>query len=135
MLEEIIKQIEDSYYWDARVKTLECNYFGDEVNLEFEDEKKSIIYHFEECYKIKIEHAFEYRKNIPSKELKVTQIPYFMQNVELNEITEDKTQYMEFKINMYPIELYIVCKQFNIIQFDVVKRGMKEIYIFGSQEM
>lgn len=67
------------------------------------------------CYKVKIEHAFEYQKDIPSKTLKVTQIPYFLQNIELNEIIENNTQYMEFKINMHPIELYIVCKQFDII--------------------
>lgn len=40
MIQELIKKIEDSYYWDARVKSLDCNYFGDEVRLVFEDDKK-----------------------------------------------------------------------------------------------
>ena len=31
MIQELLKKIEDSYYWDARVKALDCNYFGDEV--------------------------------------------------------------------------------------------------------
>ncbi|SCJ05895.1 Uncharacterised protein [uncultured Eubacterium sp.] len=31
MIEELVKKIEDSYYWDVRFKTLDCNYFGDEV--------------------------------------------------------------------------------------------------------
>lgn len=35
MIEKLRKQIEDSYYWDARVKEVECNYFGDEVKLVF----------------------------------------------------------------------------------------------------
>ena len=114
MLKEIVKQIEDSYYWDARVKALECNYFGDEVKLIFEDDKRDVLYHFEKCYKIKIEHAFECPKDIPSKKLTVAQIPYFMQDVELNEITVSDKKYMEFRINMHPIELYVVCEKINI---------------------
>ena len=80
MIEALKKQIEDSSYWDARVKALECNYFGDEVKLVYEDNDREIIYQFEGCYKIKIEHPMEYPKDIPSKELRGTQIPYFMQN-------------------------------------------------------
>ena len=114
-IEEVRKQIEDSYYWDARVKALDCNYFGDEVKLVFEDDEKDIIYHYEECYKVKIEHAVQCPKEKASKELTHMQIPYFMQNVEVNEIVIQGNKYMEFKINMHPIELYIVSKLFNIL--------------------
>ena len=37
-----------------------------------------------------------------------------MQNVEVNEVTLGDKKYLEFEINMYPIELYIMCKKFNI---------------------
>lgn len=114
MIEELRKQIEDSDYWDARVKALDCNYFGDEVKLVYEDIDGEVVYQFAECYKIKIEHPVEYPKKIPSRELKVAQIPYFMQDVEVNEIIVENRKYLEFTINMYPIELYIVCKKFNI---------------------
>lgn len=114
MIQELIKKIEDSYYWDARVKSLNCNYFGDEVKLVFEDDEKDIIYHFEECYKVKIEHAVECPKDKDSKELTFTQIPYFMQDVELKEIKICDKRYMEFKINLHTIELSIVCNKFNI---------------------
>ena len=114
MIEALKKQIEDSHYWDARVKALDCNYFGDEVKLVYEDNDEEIIYQFEGCYKIKIEHPIECPKDIPSKELRVTQIPYFMQDVEVNEVTLEDKRYLEFKINMYPIELYIVCSKFTI---------------------
>lgn len=50
MIEALKKQIEDSYYWDARVKALDCNYFGDEVKLVYEDNDEEIIYQFEGCY-------------------------------------------------------------------------------------
>ena len=42
MIQELLKKIEDSYYWDARVKSLECNYFGDEVKVVFEDDEKNM---------------------------------------------------------------------------------------------
>ena len=63
---------------------------------------------------MKIEHAVELQKDRPSKELTRPQIPYFMQDVELKEIELCQKKYMEFKINMYPIELLIVCKKFDI---------------------
>ena len=34
MIEELVKKIEDSYYWDVRFKTLDCNYLGDEEKLD-----------------------------------------------------------------------------------------------------
>lgn len=40
MIQELLKKIEDSNYWDARVKSLDCNYLGDEVTVVFEDDKK-----------------------------------------------------------------------------------------------
>ena len=64
MIQELLKKIEDSYYWDARVKALDCNYFGDEVKVVFEDDEKDITYHFAECYKVKIEHAVECPKAV-----------------------------------------------------------------------
>ncbi len=115
MIDELIKQIEDSYYWDARVKALDCNYFGDEVKLIFEDEKKDIVFYFTGCYQVKIDHVYEYPKEIPSKELKITQIPYFMQDVEVNEIIVKDNMYYGFEINIYPIQVHIVCKNFNIL--------------------
>ncbi len=108
MIEQLIKKIQDSYYWDARVKVLDCNYFGDEVKLVFEDDETNITYHFEECYKVKIEHAVECPKDRASRELTLTQIPYFMQDVELKETEIGERKYMEFKINMHPIELSIM---------------------------
>lgn len=114
MIEELRKQIENSYYWDARVKALDCNYFGDEVKLVFEDDTKDVIYHFEECYKVKIEHAVECPKDMASKDLARTQIPYFLQNIEVNELVIQDKEYMEFKINMHPIGLYIVSNKFTI---------------------
>ena len=114
MFEQLKEKIDNSYYWDARVKALECNYFGDEVKLVYEDDKKDITYHFEECYKVQIKHALECPKDKASRELTIPQIPYFMQDVELTELSLDKKTYMEFNIDMHPIELKIICNKFNI---------------------
>ena len=51
MIQELLKKIEDSYYWYARVKSLECNYFGDEVKVVFEDDEKNITYFFQSVIK------------------------------------------------------------------------------------
>ena len=51
MIQEVLKKIENSYYWDARVKSLDCNYFGDEVKLVFEDVEKDITYHLVDAIK------------------------------------------------------------------------------------
>ena len=110
MIAELQKSINDSYYWDARVKLLDCKYFGDEVKLVFEDGQRDITYHFQECYSIKIEHSFGYPKSNPSQELSLSQIPYFMQDLELREVIIDDKRYLKFMINMFPIELYIVCE-------------------------
>lgn len=37
-----------------------------------------------------------------------------MQDVEVNAILAGDKKYLEFKIHMYPIEMYIVCRKFDI---------------------
>ena len=114
MIDEIKKEIEDSYYWDARVKVLDCKYWGDEVTLVFDDDGPDITYHFTECYQVEIAHDPQYPKDIPSKNLTPPQVPYFFQDVEVEEIDIDETKYLRFKINMYPINLSVMCKKFSI---------------------
>lgn len=84
------------------------------MKLVFEGDKRDITYHYEECYNVKIEHAVECIKDRAAKELAFAQIPYFMQDVELKEIKICDKKYMEFKINMHPIDLSIVCNKFHI---------------------
>ena len=116
MMESLRKQLENSCYWDARVKVLECNYFGDEVKLIYEDEdnENDISYSFSGCYLIKIEHVMTYRKDKPSKELTVAQIPYFIQRIDFDKMAIEGKDFLKFRINMYPIELLIVCEKITI---------------------
>lgn len=114
MIEKIREQIKESFFYDARVRTLECNHFFDEVKFVFEDDNNEVIYHFEECYKIEMEHFVEYQKDIPYRNLTNSQIPYFIQNVEVNEVVINQKDFIEFKIEMYPMKLLILCKKFHI---------------------
>lgn len=98
----------------CKSKKLNCDYFGDEVELVFEDEDKDVIYHFEGCYEVIIKHLINYSKDISSKDLRCGQIPYFMQDVQVKEVIIDTKQFLEFVINMFPIEVYIKCLKFTI---------------------
>lgn len=114
MIEKLRKQIESSDYWDARVKALDCDYFCDEVKLVFEGDGDDVAFLFEECYEIRVEHPLEYPKEFPYRELKTAQIPYFMQDVKVNEMTVNQKMYLKFKIDLYPIMFYVVCARFRI---------------------
>ena len=117
-LTDLVKKIEDSDYWDARVMKLECNYFCDEVELVFEDIEKDISYCFTGCYQVKAEHVTVYEKKFPYKELSYAQIPYFMQAVDVNEVSRDGQVFKEFVINMFPMNLYILCLDLEIKEID-----------------
>ena len=114
MVNEIKKEIEGSYYWDARVKSLDCKYWGDEVTLVFDDDGADITYHFTKCYRVEMKHDPQYPKIIASKDLLPAQVPYFLQDVEVEEIDMGENKYLQFRINMYPIELLVMCKEFVI---------------------
>ena len=114
MIDEIKKEIEDSYYWDARVKALDCKYWEDEVTLVFDDDGTDIVYHFTGCYRVDIEHYPQYPKDIASKNLLPAQVPYFLQDVEVEEIDIGENKFLQFRINMYPIDLLVMCKEFSI---------------------
>lgn len=119
---DLAKQIEESDYWDARVMKLECNYFCDEVELVFEDVDKDISYHFMGCYQVKADHITAYDKKFPYKELSYTQIPYFMQAVDVHEVFRDDKVFKEFVINMFPMTLYILCLDFEIRKIDKLEQ-------------
>lgn len=111
-----MKKIIDGYdYWDSRVTAFECNYFADEVNVIYDDEEgNSICYNFMGCYKSIFDHVKEYDKGIPVKNMTSSQIPYFIQDVMVDEIIEGDNHLWICKINMFPLHLEIWCKDINI---------------------
>lgn len=115
MLEKIKREIENSNYWDARVRELSCNYFADEVKIVYEDENDFyVIYDFYSCYQVKINHVIGYEKDMPAKEYSRGQIPYFLQSVNVELSIVENVEFYKVNINMHPIEIEILCKDINV---------------------
>ncbi len=114
MLDKLRSQIEKTNYWDARVVKLECNYFCDEVVLAFEDSGYDIQFSFSKCYKIEMSHDPVYAKNKPYKDLTSAEIPYFIQNIEVKLISCEDKQLKQFELNLWPMNLCVVCDEFHI---------------------
>lgn len=125
MIQELLKKIEDSYYWDARVKSLECNYFGDEEKVVFEDDEKNITYFFQSVIKWKLSMQLNSKRQTVERTYTPTDSVFYARcRIQRDRVMSEK--YMEFKINMYPIELLIVCKNLIFIRlyfrtFDILQ--------------
>lgn len=120
---EIQMLINNLHYWDARVIKLDCNYFADEIELIYEDEDSNVIYRFLGCYSSQFNHAKNYDKLGAVKKMKLSQLPYFLQDVKIGEVLESDISFYTCKINMFPLDLEIWCKD---IQITKEKRGMKK---------
>lgn len=114
-LSKIKSLIDSSEYWDMRVKKVECSNYADEVIIEFDDsEGSSVCFEFSGCFKSIFDHVKDYNKNKPTRELLITQLPYFMQDVNISEAFVDNNHLWIFKINMFPLFLEIWCKEIKI---------------------
>lgn len=111
---QIQTKIDQLHYWDARVIRLSSDYFTDEVTLFYDDEDAIVSYKFICCYKSSFFHWLGYEKEKPYKDLKQGQIPYFLQDVEIKEIEEEKNRLYQCKILMPPMELEIWCKEIKV---------------------
>jgi hypothetical protein len=115
-LNEKRQQIESVHYWDARVVKLTCDYFADEVKLEFQDDPSNICIHFTGCYKVLFDHSRGYIKDLPSRVLSTPQVPYFLQDIEINEVNEGSLSLYSCKISMPPMLLEIWCSDISIVR-------------------
>lgn len=109
-------EIEKLHYWDARVISLSCNYFADEVSITHENDGGNVCYRFEGCYKVDFNHCLSYEKTMLSKLLSYAQIPYFLQNVTIEEVSQQGIKLYSCKINMHPLYVEILCKEIFILQ-------------------
>ena len=117
---KIQKLIDDFYYWDYPVDRLDCNYFADEVELSYTDDEdnKDVVYHFKGCYKVIFDHIKGYAKIKPVKEMTRGQISCFLQDVEVSITTEDDIDFYICKINMFPMNVEIWCKDIEVFKRD-----------------
>lgn len=120
--QEIQELIDGYHYEDAEVKAVECNYFADEVHVCYDDENGNLIsYHFLGCYKSIFDHVKEYDKFIPVRSMIQPQIPYFLQSVQIDETTDENCHFWICRINMWPLQIEIWCKDICIEKSDSAK--------------
>ena len=124
-IHEIQKLVDDLHYWDARVAHLNCNYFADEIELCYKDGNTDVFYRFLGCYKSNFNHVKSYDKLKPVSKMEIAQLPYFLQDVEFGETSEMGITFYTCKINMFPMDLEIWCKDIKIIA--------KEHEVFDSE--
>lgn len=114
----IQKKIDMFYYWNARVLSFSCDYFADKVALIYEDFEGNVRYTFTNCYDLSIKHSLKYDKLIPPREMKYChvpyQMPYYLQDVVVDEIEHEGIEFYICKINMFPMFVEIICKIIDI---------------------
>ena len=122
-VEEIQEKIDRLHYWDARVLMLACDYFADEVRLTYEDSNGNVNYIFNMCYNVEFKHNLKYCKMLPSRNLMRSQIPYFLQDVNVSCYEEEGIMLYKCTINMEPINLEILCKDIQIEKDEIRKEN------------
>lgn len=111
-INEFQMAIENHSWIDSRISELECYHMFDECQLSFLDEnEKKITCCFSSCYSVNFNHDKNYDKMRPVKQMDITQIPYFLQDITIVKLDNG---FFEIKIDAYPISLKIQCKELNI---------------------
>jgi len=113
--DEMQKKIDSHHFWDARVLYLNSSYFADEIEFAFCDDNVEVVYCFVGCYKSVFDHVKCYDKLRPAKEMTVAQVPYFIQEIGVDEVVEDDIRFFVCKIDMFPLSLEIWCKDIEIV--------------------
>lgn len=103
--------INELNYSDAKVLNVSCNYFADEVIIIYEDlDAGNVSYNFVGCYEVSFKHCINLDKFIPIKEMKYSQLPYFIQNVDITDIIKEKERFFKCNITMIPLQIEIICR-------------------------
>lgn len=121
--ENVQKLINNTDYWDSRVDGLECNYFSDEVKLTFNNGECFVTCKFKECYRVLFDHVKSYQKNMPVKEMSNIQIPYFLNEIIVEETFEEVNTFLKCKISMFPLNIEILCKDVIVLQTPLTQKG------------
>ncbi len=108
---EIQNAIDKYPYVDARVKKLNCEYFGDEVTLIYENnEKYDIGCYFYEFFRVVFNHVLGFDKMRPVKDMSYGQMPYFVFDIAITDSILEKEKFLSCKLDLGLLELEILCK-------------------------
>ncbi|NTU26721.1 hypothetical protein HPX95_11100 [Bacillus tequilensis] len=111
--EQIQRDLESLHYWDARVLQLDSYFFGDEIIMIFEDTDNNVKLSFSGCSSFSFVTTADDRIK-PLKDLAKSQIPYFLQDIEISAIQSEGKELLKSKILMPPLNVEIVCLTISI---------------------
>ncbi|GGG13754.1 hypothetical protein [Paenibacillus aceti] len=111
--EKILSEIESLHYWDARVLKFDSSFFGDEITLVFEDTEFNVKLSFKGCSKFSFVTSVDDRTK-PLRGLARSQIPYFLQDIEITDVLIEGHSLMNCKILMPPLNTEILCNSISI---------------------
>ncbi|MFD1886476.1 hypothetical protein [Paenibacillus wenxiniae] len=97
--EKTLSEIEAMHYWDARVLQLDSSFFGDEITLVFEDTDFNVKLSFIGCSSFSLVASKDGRLK-PLRELTRSQIPYFLQHIEITDMQSEGYSLLKCKISM-----------------------------------
>lgn len=109
-IEECKNKMNIYEYYEAGVKKLDCMYFGDKVTLihEYKD-GYDVSYQFTGCCKVIIEHD-KRTFNWGSNKMSFVQTPYFIFNIDIEEVIEEDEKLCSLRFDMGFLEVVIWCK-------------------------
>jgi hypothetical protein len=93
---------------------VEVTFAINQIELIYKDGDDSVAYKFLGCYNSIFNHVKSYDKFIAVKDMTPAQVPYFMQDVEVGEVSDDGINFYICKINMFPLHLEIWCKDIKV---------------------
>ncbi|MDD3120131.1 MAG: hypothetical protein PHF46_01860 [Candidatus Gracilibacteria bacterium] len=114
--EQIEKIFLDEGMIDVPTSRIDCNYFGDEVIIEFCEEGKIV---FTGCYYVEMDHDKNFIKKRPISDLKCDQLDYFPQFCDFSVVKCKNHKGLELELflcdlNIIPLYLKIMCRGITI---------------------
>ncbi|MUT65613.1 hypothetical protein [Paenibacillus sp. NEAU-GSW1] len=111
--QQIQEKLESLHYWDARVLKLDTTNFVDDVILVFEDSDGNVEILFSGCSRVLFSTSVEDREK-PLKEMQLSQIPYFIQDIEISDFVQDGRGLLNCKVIAPPITVEVLCKSITV---------------------
>ncbi|GIP46336.1 hypothetical protein J45TS6_47950 [Paenibacillus sp. J45TS6] len=112
---KILSEIEDMHYWDARVLKFDSSFFGDEMTLVYEDTERNVELSFTGCTEFSFHTTIDDRRR-PIRELARSQIPYFLQDIDITDVECGDFNLLKCKILMPPLNVEIVCNFISVVK-------------------
>ena len=101
---KIQEEIEKNWYWDFRVERIESSNFFDDI----------VSFRFESCYEIHFQQDLHFEKKKRMKNCSSNEIPYYIQDVSVSEVTKKEDTYYNVFMNIWPMSLNVLCKDVHV---------------------